>query len=90
MNKIKNSKIAGARYGLTNQIFCLITDIIKAYNEKKNILVVDKFLNDFSKNNYTCISEILDIDKTNIYLKNKYNIILVDKFKFNFICNFIK
>jgi len=90
MNKIKHSKIAGSGFGLTNQIFCLITDIIKAYNEKKNIVVVDKFSNDFSKNNYTCISEILDIDKTNIYLKNKYNIILVDKFKFKFIINSVQ
>lgn len=90
MNKILNCKISTTGFGFTNQIFCLITNIIQAYNEKKKIVIVDKFLNDFSRNEYTHISEVLNMDKINIYLKNKYNIILLDKYKLNLKINLVK
>jgi hypothetical protein len=90
MNKILNCKISTSGFGFTNQIFCLITNIIHAHNEKKNIVVIDKFLNDFSRDDYTNISEVLNMDKINIYLNNKYNIILLDKFKVNLKINLVK
>ena len=90
MNKILSCKISTSGFGFTNQIFCLITNIIQAYNEKKNVVVVDKFLNDFSRHDYTHISEVLDMNKINIYLNNKYNIILLDKYKLNLKINLVK
>jgi hypothetical protein len=73
------SKIGVKGSGLANQIFSLITSIIIAYRQKKNTIVVDNFLNDFSKESYTPISEVLNLDQINIFLKEKYNIILIDK-----------
>jgi hypothetical protein len=73
------SKIGVKSYGLTNQIFALITSIILAYRKKENIIVVDNFLNDYSKESYSPVSEVLDLEQLNIFLKEKYNITLVDK-----------
>ena len=69
--------------GLTNQIFSLITSILIAIYKKEQVIVVDSFLNDFSKTQYTCISNIFDVNKMNIFLK-KYNILLVDKHNVSF------
>jgi len=90
MNKIYRCKISGNKFGFTNQIYTLISNIIAAYNEKKNIVIVDKFLNDISLNNYMCISEVLDIDKINIYLENKYNMLIFDKYKINLTINSVE
>lgn len=90
MNHILSCKISSTGFGFTNQIFCLITNIIHAYNEKKNVLVIDKFLNDFSTNDYTYISEVLNMDKINTYLKKNYNIIILDKFKLTLKINLVK
>ena len=87
MNKIYRCKISGNKFGFTNQIYTLISNIIVAHNEEKNIVIVDKFLNDISLNNYMCISEVLDIDKINIYLENKYNMLIFDKYKINLTVN---
>ena len=73
------SKIGVKSYGLTNQIFALITSIIVAYRKKENIIVVDNFSNDYSKESYTPISEVLDLEQINIFLKEKYNMTLLDK-----------
>jgi hypothetical protein len=76
--------------GLTNQIFSLITSIIIAHANKHKVVVVDYFLNDFSKSNYTPISRILNIKKINKFLKNKYDIIIVDKYNVDFELQSIK
>ena len=73
------SKIGVKGHGLSNQIFGLITSIIIAYKRKENIIVVDNFLNDFSKETFTPISLILNLEETNVFLKEKYDIILIDK-----------
>ena len=73
------SKISLNRAGLTNQIFALITSIILAYRKKETIIVLDNFLNDYSKESYSPISEVLDLEAMNIFLKEKYNITLLDK-----------
>ena len=84
------SKIGIKSHGLTNQIFSFITSIIIAHKNNNKVVVVDKFLNDFSKDNYTPISEIFDIDKINIFLKNTYDIIIIDKYNVKFTINSIK
>jgi len=66
--------------GLTNQIFSLIKSIIIAHKQNYKVIVVDHFLNDYEKNNYTPISQIFNIDKINIFLKNNYDIIIIDKY----------
>jgi len=66
-------------FGFTNQIFGFITGIINAYKEGHNCVVVDNFLNDINKTKYTAISNIFNIDAINIFLKKKYNIIVIDK-----------
>lgn len=70
--------------GFTNQMLSLCTSIIKALFLKKSAVAVDYFLLDFSKNDKACISDIIDMKKTNEYLKQKYNIILLDKNKMQF------
>lgn len=78
------SRIYSNGAGFTNQIFALISSIILAYKNNHRIIIVDNFLNDYSKNNFTLISEILDIEKTNSYLRNKYNIVIADKYNVKF------
>jgi hypothetical protein len=73
------SKIYSHGSGLTNQIFALITTIIIAIYEKEFIVVFDHFLDDFSKEDYTIISHIIDLEQMNIYLFDKYGIVLIDR-----------
>jgi hypothetical protein len=73
------SKIYASNYGFTNQVFVLINSIIDAYNKNERVLIVDYFLNEIYKNEYTQISNIFDIEKINHFLFNKYNILLFDK-----------
>jgi hypothetical protein len=76
--------------GLTNQLFMLVTSILYAYYNNEKVIIIDKFLDDISKNEYTEIKEIINIEKTNIYLKNKFNLIIADKYDINFKLNYIK
>ncbi len=73
------SKIGNARAGFTNQIFALITSIINAYKKGYKFVVVDNFLNDINTSVYTPITEIFDINKINLFLKQEYDIIILDK-----------
>ena len=70
--------------GFTNQLFSLITSIIISYNNNNKVVVVDYFSNDYSKITYTSISEIFDLKKINTFLKEKYDIIIIDKYEVNF------
>lgn len=63
--------------GLTNQLFALANGIDKAIKNKCNVVVIDKFLCDYNSNKYIHISNILDLERMNIYFKQKYNLILV-------------
>jgi len=78
------AKINTSGSGLTNQLFSLISSIMIAYQEKHKVVIVDHFLNDISKNTYTPISHIFDIEKINIFLKENYDIIILDKYNINF------
>lgn len=84
MKNIYFSKIATDASGLTNQIFTFISNIILARRENKGVVIVDKFLNDYSKQSYSIISNILDLDKMNTFLGEKYNIKLIDRCCVNF------
>lgn len=84
------SKIGQAGAGFTNQIFALITSIINAYKNGNKVVVVDDFLNDIGKKTYTPISKIFDIEKTNVFLKENYDIIIIDKNNIQFDLIWIK
>ena len=64
--------------GFTNQIFTIITGIILAIKLKHKVLMVDQFVNDISKKEYTPISKIINLDALNLYLK-KYGVLVADK-----------
>ena len=76
--------------GFTNQIFSLITSIIIAYKNNKKVVIIDTFLNDFSKKTHTPISQIFDINKINDFLKKTYNIIIIDKYDVEIKINSVK
>jgi hypothetical protein len=78
------AKIGKHGAGLTNQIFSLICTIINAHKNNYKVIVVDSFLNDISKDTYTPISEIFNIDEINLFLKKNYYIIIIDKYNIHF------
>lgn len=78
MTYMHYSKIYHPGSGLTNQIFSLITSIIIAIYERDPIVVFDQFLDDFSKEDYTIISNIIDLEQTNIFLIERYGVVLID------------
>ena len=73
------SQISNPWSGFTNQIFSLITGIINAYQKGEKIVIVGNFLNDINKSIYTPINDIFDISNINIFLKQNYDIIIVDR-----------
>jgi hypothetical protein len=77
-------KFGNISSGFTNQIFGLINGIIIAYNNKHKAVIINEFLDDYSVEKYTSITEIFDMDKINIFLKNKYDILIFDKNDINF------
>lgn len=64
--------------GFTNQIFALITSIIKAHNQGEKVIVVDGFLDDIHKTTYTPITDIFNMSSLNLFLKN-YDMIIIDR-----------
>lgn len=68
-----------------NQLLVLAKGIENAITNKCKFVMIDYyFAND---NQYTPISNILNLKAMNIYFQNKYNLILVDKYKFDFELN---
>jgi len=78
------AQIAKEWCGFTNQIFALVTSIMIACENSEHIVIVDNFLNDISKKIYTPISQIINIDKLNVFLQNNFNTIIIDKNNINF------
>jgi len=72
-------KIGNHGAGFTNQIFAFITGIINAYKDGKKVVIVDNFLNDIHDMTYSPISSIFNITKINMFLKENYNIVIIDK-----------
>jgi hypothetical protein len=91
MKKVYLGKI----YSLENyenfQIFNLINTIIMAYKKKKNIIIIDKFLND--KNDtflHSNISDIINLDKFNKFLIKNYNLSIFDRENLDYKVHTIK
>jgi hypothetical protein len=85
------SIIGNGGAGFTNQIIALITSVITANSLNEKVVVVDNFLNDIKKTTYTPISQIFNLPKINLFLKNNYDIIIIDKYDFQFeliSCNY--
>lgn len=78
MNSIYYTKIGNPGSGFTNQMFTFITSIILSKNTNKRVIICDNFYNDFCKDENTPISEILDMEALNEFLK-KYKITVFDK-----------
>ena len=70
--------------GFTNQIFSLIASIINAYEKGEKVVIIDNFLNDINKTTYTPITDIFNITNINIFLKQNYDIIIIDKYNIQF------
>lgn len=80
MKKIYFSKLFTLENNTHFQLFSLINTIIIAYKNKKNIIIIDKFLNDKNDTHLNSnISDIININKFNDFLKQNYNIFITDK-----------
>lgn len=80
MKQLYFCKIANSKAGLCNQLFALTTGIIKAFNEKKKVVILGGFLNDYSKNKITPISDIIDLNAFNNFILKHYGIHVIDAF----------
>jgi hypothetical protein len=92
MKKIYFSKLFSLENNSNDfQIFNLINSIIIAINNKKNVVIVDKFLNDRKNTLMTSnISDIINLEKFNNFLKNNYNICVFDRENLDFQVHSIK
>jgi len=90
MKKIHCCKIYKMSTGLCNQLFSLVSAMIIAIKQKKEIIIVDNFSNDYEEQNFSNISDIIDLCKWNVFLKKNYNIVMVDKNQVTFKINNVK
>jgi hypothetical protein len=92
MKKIYFSKLFSLENNNNDfQLFNLINSIIIAINNKKNVVIVDKFLNDRNNTQMTSnISDIINLEKFNTFLKNNYNIYIFDRENLDFQVHSIK
>ena len=96
MNKLICHKISGVWshtmtwFGFVNQLFILVSMIIKSNKNKNKILVLDNFLTDINIRKFIPISNIIDINKFNIFLQEHYNLEIYDKNNINFQIKSIK
>jgi len=72
------SRIYRQSSGFTNQIFSFVTSIIIAIYDRKPALIFDHFLDDYSKEDYTIISNIIDLEQMNIFLFQRYGLLVID------------
>ena len=78
------AKISQNGMGLTNQIITFVYSIIKTIKSKNHkVVVIDFFLIDYSRMDYTPVSDIINLKELNVYLLQKYNVIVVDKYNSN-------
>ena len=63
--------------GLCNQLWSVISGIIKCIKEGRHMLLIDKFLLNVHTKSYCSIDKILCLPSMNIFLQ-KYNLVLVD------------
>ena len=79
MKQLYYCRIANIKSGLCNQLFALINGIILAERKKSKIVILGLFLNDYSRNNVTPISQIIDLPKFNMFVLQNYGIHIMDK-----------
>lgn len=65
--------------GLCNQLYNIVQTAVFAIKNNYRIIILDKFLKEINSDNYCPINDVIDISKTNVFLR-KYNIALVDGF----------
>ena len=90
MKEIYYCKIAESGSGLCNQLFALVTGILLALQKGRKIVIVDSFSNDYSTNSRTRVSDVINLDKLNIFLKSNYNIIVLDRHNINVTIKTVK
>jgi len=72
--------------GLCNQLYSIAKTCVDCNKNNIKYIFMNKFLKQINSNNYCNISEIIDLKKTNLYLK-KYNITLFDYFNLKLTVN---
>lgn len=65
--------------GFTNQMIFLASAIVSAANHQSNVVVVQGFLDNIHTSNYSPIRQVLNLEETNFFLKEKYNVIVADR-----------
>lgn len=76
-------------YGLCNQLYSIAGMCVYAIKHNIKYIFLNKFLKEINTDNYCNISEIIDINKTNLFLQ-KYGIVLFDSFNLRFALNHVK
>jgi hypothetical protein len=86
MKNIKVTKLYNEYTGFSEQIFFLILNILHCIDNNQHVLVIGNFLKEINTNNTIPITELLDLNKINIFLMNNYHINIVyncdNNFKF--------
>jgi hypothetical protein len=76
MSSIYFLNISQPHTGLCNQLNSILSTICYCINKEK-IIVINNFLQEVYTDNYTCISNIINLQRTNKFLE-KYNVALID------------
>jgi hypothetical protein len=74
--------------GLCNQLYSIVNACVQSNQNNIKYIFMSKFLKQANSNDYCNISEIIDIKKTNSFLK-KYNITLFDYYNVKFTVNYV-
>jgi len=69
--------------GFCNQIYSILYTCGHALRNNIHFLFIGKYLKEIDTSNYCNISEIINLDATNQFLKN-YNMVLIDYYDFSF------
>ena len=77
MNEIFFLQLSQKNSGLCNQLYSLASAICYSIKDSKNIIVINNFIKCIHTDYYCPISEVINIEKMNDFLKT-YNIILID------------
>jgi hypothetical protein len=78
MNDIYRIEICRLGKGLCNQLFAVISGILLAFSHRKHRVAIEAFQKDFSVYSFSDISDILDLDKMNTLLIERYNLRVCD------------
>ena len=65
--------------GLCNQLYNIVQTTIFGIKNNYKFIILDKFLKECNSENYCPVKDVIDISKTNFFLR-KYNIALIDGF----------